>query len=123
MERCWRDRPGSRLRSTRCGWRVVAWRSRADLQDLIPTGSSLTMSESGAYAWIKVGVWALPIYGLLTLWGTLTHQPDPNADFGAYARYVSTTSYLVNHLIGSILGITLGIFGAIALGAYLANGR
>jgi len=81
------------------------------------------MSESGAYAWIKVGVWALPIYGLLTLWGTLTHQPDPNADFGAYARYVSTTSYLVNHLIGSILGITLGIFGAIALGAYLANGR
>src|SRR5215211_8784496 len=116
MERCWRDRPGSRLR-------VVAWRSRGDLQDLIPTGSSLTMSESGAYAWIKVGVWALPIYGLLTLWGTLTHQPDPNADFGAYARYVSTTSYLVNHLIGSILGITLGIFGAIALGAYPANGR
>jgi len=47
------------------------------------------MSESGAYAWIKMGVWTLPIYGLLTLWGTLTHQPDPRADFGAYARYVT----------------------------------
>jgi hypothetical protein len=81
------------------------------------------VSESGAYAWIRLGVWALPIYGLLTLWGTLTHQPDPNADFEAYARYVSTTTYLVNHLIGSIFGITLGILGAIALGAYLANGR
>lgn len=81
------------------------------------------MSGSGAYGWIRVGVWALPIYGLLTFWGTLTHQPDPNTDFEAYARYISTTYYLVDHLIGSILGITLGILGAIALGAYLANGR
>jgi hypothetical protein len=84
---------------------------------------SLTMTVSGAYGWIRVGVWALPIYGLLTFWSTLTHQPDPNTDFEAYARYISTTYYLVDHLVGSIGGTILAIFGAVALGAYLAGGR
>jgi hypothetical protein len=79
--------------------------------------------EPSGIGWIRPGMWALPLYGLLTFAGTLTHQPDPNTDFEAYARYVSTTTYLVGHLVGSILGITLGIFGAIALGAYLAGGR
>jgi len=65
----------------------------------------------------------LPLYGLLTLWTTFIHQPDPNTDFEAYAQYVSTTNYLVDHLIGSILGVTLGIFGAVALGVYLSSRR
>ena len=38
--------------------------------------------------WIRTGLLALPVYGLLTLWATFTHQPDPGADFGAYAEYV-----------------------------------
>jgi hypothetical protein len=66
---------------------------------------------------------ALPLYGLLTLWTTFIHQPDPNTDFEAYARYVSTTNYLVDHLFGSILGVTLAIFGAVALGVYLSSRR
>lgn len=74
-------------------------------------------------SWICAGLLALPIYGLLTFWGTLTHQPDPNTQFEAYSRYISSTYYLVNHLAGSIGGTVLAIFGAVALGAYLASGR
>jgi multisubunit Na+/H+ antiporter MnhC subunit len=73
--------------------------------------------------WVRVGLLALPLYGLLTLWTTFIHQPDPNTDFEAYARYVSTTNYLVDHLFGSILGVTLAIFGAVALGVYLSSRR
>jgi hypothetical protein len=60
---------------------------------------------------------------VLTLWTTFIHQPDHNADFEAYARYVSTTSYLVEHLFGSILGVMLAIFGAVALSIYLSSRR
>jgi hypothetical protein len=60
---------------------------------------------------------------VLTLWTTFIHQPDPKADFEAYARYVSTTSYLVEHLFGSILGVMLAIFGAVALSIYLSSRR
>jgi hypothetical protein len=66
---------------------------------------------------------ALPLSGVLTLWTTFIHQPDPKADFEAYARYVSTTSYLVDHLFGSILGVMLAIFGAVALSIYLSSRR
>ena len=65
----------------------------------------------------------LPVYGLLTFFGTLTHQPDPDTYFEDYIRYVTTTSYLVNHLVASKGGTILLIFGVFALGAYLANGR
>lgn len=81
------------------------------------------MTEQNVTNWIRLGLLALPVYGLLTLWGTFTHQPDPNADFEAYARYISSTTYLVNHLAASIFGTVLAIFGAVALAAYLANGR
>lgn len=74
-------------------------------------------------SWTRTGLLALPVYGLLTLWATFTHQPDPGADFGAYARYVSSGAYLANHLVGSIFGTVLAIFGAVALGASLAVGR
>ncbi|MGH3144518.1 MAG: hypothetical protein ACRDTR_01825 [Rubrobacter sp.] len=73
--------------------------------------------------WIRVGLMALPLYGLLTLWGTFTHQPDPNTEFEAYARYTSSTIYLVNHLVASIFGTVLAILGAVALGAFLAGSR
>ena len=57
------------------------------------------------------------------IWTTFTHQPDPTTEFEAYARYVSTTSYLLGHIFGSILGVTLAIFGAVALGAHLSGRR
>jgi hypothetical protein len=65
----------------------------------------------------------LPLYRLLVLWTTFIHQPDPNTDFEAYARYFSTTNYLLDHLLESIVGVTLAIFGAVALGAYLSSRR
>ena len=81
------------------------------------------MAAPNVGAWVRVGLFALPLYGLLTLWTTFIHQPDPNADFEVYARYVSATNYLVDHLFGSILGVTLAIFGAVALGVYLSSRR
>jgi hypothetical protein len=68
----------------------------------------------------RLGVVALPVYGLLVFLTTLTHQPDYGTDFRAYAEYVTTTSFLVSHLVGSILGTTIGIFGVLALGSVLA---
>lgn len=81
------------------------------------------MATPNVGAWVRTGLLALPLYGLLTLWTTFIHQPNPNTNFEAYARYVSTTNYLVDHLFGSILGVTLAIFGAVALGIYLSSRR
>jgi hypothetical protein len=69
----------------------------------------------------RLGVVAIPVYGLLVLLSTLTHQPDYRTDFPAYAEYVTTTSFLVSHLLGSILGTTIGIFGVLALVTVLAT--
>jgi len=73
--------------------------------------------------WIRVGLLALPVYGLLTAWSSLDSQPDQVKEPEAWARYVSTTSYLVSHLIGSTGGTILAIFGVFALGTYLATSR
>ena len=79
------------------------------------------MPAANIGGWIRIGVWALPVYGLLTFWATFTHEPDRQREVEAYARFLSTTSYLAHHLLGSILGTILAIFGVIALAAYLAN--
>ncbi len=81
------------------------------------------MSTANAANWIRAGLLALPVYGLLTFWATFTHEPDRQNQVEAYARYISTPTYLAQHLLGSILGTILAIFGVIALAAYLANGR
>lgn len=73
--------------------------------------------------WIRAGLLTLPVYGLLTAWATIEPQPDQTADPGAWARFVSSDSYLVSHLIGSTGGTILAIFGTFALGAYLATSR
>lgn len=72
---------------------------------------------------IKAGLVAIPVYGLLTAWSSLTPQPDQTTDFEAWAQFVSTPSYLVSHLIGSVGGTILAIFAIIALGVYLAPSR
>lgn len=79
------------------------------------------MPSANIGAWVRTGVWALPVYGLLTFWATLTHEPNRQTE--AYARYISTTTYLTQHILGSIFGTILAIFGVIALTAYLASGR
>lgn len=71
--------------------------------------------------WIRIGLLALPISGLLTAWATLTPQPNPVTEFEAWSRFVTTTYFMLTHLLGTMLGIILLIFGVIALGAYLAK--
>lgn len=38
--------------------------------------------------------YARAVYGVLTMPGTLTHQPDYKTDFPAYARYITTRTLL-----------------------------
>lgn len=81
------------------------------------------MPAANIGGWIRVGVWALPDYGVLNFWATFTHEPDRQTQVEVYARYISITNYLAQHLLGSILGTILAIFGVMALAAYLANSR
>jgi hypothetical protein len=68
-----------------------------------------------------VGLLGLPLYGVLTFFSSLDPQPDPNTHYDAWARYVTTDSYVLTHLFLSDLGLILAIFGTFALGAYLAG--
>ena len=79
-------------------------------------------SSTNTTNWIRIGLLALPISGLLTAWATLTPQPNPSTEFEAWSRFVSTTKYMISHLLGTMLGSILMILGVIALGAYLAKG-
>src|ERR671920_2036736 len=73
--------------------------------------------------WIRLGLLALPLYGVLTFWSSLDPQPDPNTHYEAWSRYVTTNHYVLTHVFGSILGLILAIFGTFALGAYLTRSR
>ena len=57
--------------------------------------------------WIRAGLMTLPLYGMLTFATTFDAQPDQVKEPEAWARYVSTTSYLVSHLLGATGG-TIG---------------
>ena len=81
------------------------------------------MSAPNTTRWIGVGLLGLPLYGVLTLWSSLNPQPDPNTDYEAWSRYVTTDHYVLTHVFGSILGLILAIFGTFALGAYLTRSR
>jgi hypothetical protein len=70
----------------------------------------------------RIGLWLLPVYGILLGLSTLTHQP-PIEDFDAYARYVTTDVFLVSHLGASISGAALAVLGVVAVTAYLVSGR
>jgi hypothetical protein len=83
--------------------------------------SSSSSSPPNTFNWIRIGLIALPISGVLTAWATITPQPNPSTEFEAWSRFVTTTEYLISHLLGTNLGIILLIFGVIALGAYLAK--
>lgn len=66
---------------------------------------------------LRNGVWLLPVFGALTLWATITHQPDPTTEFTSWARFVTTDEFLAKHLAGSILGLALNTLGVAALAA------
>jgi hypothetical protein len=65
--------------------------------------------------WASGAVWALPVYGALLAVSTITHQPDYQTEFGAYARYVTTPRFLLSHLVASIGGAGFGLVGAAGL--------
>jgi hypothetical protein len=81
------------------------------------------MNARNITRWIRAGLWALAVSGLITAWSTLEPQPDQVRDPDAWARFVSADSYLIGHLFGSTAGTVLAIFGVFALGCFLANSR
>lgn len=81
--------------------------------------ATLVAQEQRLDRYARVGLWALPIYGLANLIGTLSSQPDYKKDFPGYARYISTSPFLASHLFLSILGTGIGILGFTSLFVYL----
>jgi hypothetical protein len=79
------------------------------------------LQQTPAAGWIRVGLFALPAYGLLTAYATMESQPDQVIDPDGWARFVSSTSYLVGHIVANVVGTALAIFGTFALGAFLAT--
>ncbi len=79
------------------------------------------MGANSITRWIGIGLLGLPLYGVLTFFSSLDPQPDPNTHYDAWARYVTTDSFLLTHLFLSDLGLILAIFGTFALGAHLAS--
>lgn len=68
-------------------------------------------------------LWALPIWAMMLLLSVATKQPDPQSQFGEFARYVTTNQFLTSHLINSILGAAIGSVGFIGLLLHLSAGR
>ena len=71
----------------------------------------------------RAALWALPVWAAMLFLGTLTHQPDPQKDFAGFAAYVTTTSFLLSHLINSITGAAIGSIGAVGLVLYLQDSK
>lgn len=85
----------------------------------------MTAKSSGTRGTVSAahaGLWLLPIYAVLLALSSLTHQPDPDTDFEAFARYVTTDIFLASHVLASITGAALGTIGAVAALAFLLRG-
>ena len=74
-------------------------------------------------AWIRAGLFALPVYGILVAYATRNSQPDQTTDPDAWAAFVSTPEYLVEHVLSSVVGAALVILGTMALGVLLSRTR
>lgn len=74
---------------------------------------------------VRLGILALPVSGVLGLVALLSRYgtPNPSVDPRAAARAASSLSYFVTQFVGNVLGLTLLIFGILALTVYLANTR
>jgi len=69
-----------------------------------------------------LGLWLLPVYGLLLAVSTVTQEPDVETDFAGYARYITTGEFLLSHLVASIGGAALAVLGVMAAAVFLAAG-
>jgi hypothetical protein len=74
-------------------------------------------------AFARGALWALPVWAVMLFLGTLTHQPDPQTDFAGFAAYVTTTRFLLSHLINSITGAAIGSIGVVGLMLYLQDSK
>jgi hypothetical protein len=83
----------------------------------------LPMSAQKTVNWIRIGLFALPLSGVLIAWSSLDPQPDQVKHPEEWARFVGSSYYLLTHVFGSIGSALLAIFGVFALGAYLTGGR
>jgi hypothetical protein len=79
--------------------------------------SSLLLDLDRLSRW---GLWALVVWTVLLFLGTITHQPDPRTDFAGFAGYVTTTEFLISHLVTSIVGAAFGVLALVALFTFLA---
>ena len=70
----------------------------------------------------RLGLWFIPVYGVLLALSTLTQQPDYETDFESYAEYITTDGFLASHLGASIAGAALGVLGVVAALAFLVRG-
>ena len=74
-------------------------------------------------AFARGALWALPVWAAMLFFGTITHQPDAQTDFAGFASYVTTTGFLLSHLINSIAGAAIGSIGVIGLMLYLQDSK
>jgi hypothetical protein len=81
------------------------------------------MSAQNISRWMGIGLLGLLLYGALTFFSSIDPQPDPNTHYEAFSRFVTTDAYALKHLFLTLLGTIFGIFGTIALGAYLTRSR
>ena len=81
------------------------------------------MSAQNITRWMGIGLLGLLLYGAMTFFSSIDPQPDPNTHYEAWARFVTTDGYALKHLFLTLLGTIFGIFGTIALGAYLTRSR
>jgi len=74
---------------------------------------------------IRLGILALPVAGVLTFVGLIGRYNTPNPRLApkVAAQAASTTCYVVSQFVGNVLGLTLLIFGVLALTVYLAETR
>jgi hypothetical protein len=86
-------------------------------------GKELLMSAPNITRWIGIGLLGLSLYWVLIFFSSLNPQPDYNTQPEAWARYVTTNHYVLEHLFLSVLGQVFAIFGVFALGVYLATSR
>lgn len=63
----------------------------------------------------QVLIWAAPLWAGLLFIGTIDHQPSPQTAFADYARFTTTTRFLLGHIFASIVGAGIGNIGFAAL--------
>ena len=85
-----------------------------------PAGDNATLPVRYLDRTARWGAWALPVWSVLLFLATATHQPDPRTDFAEFARYVTTTQFLISHIVASIIGAAIGVLGLLALFTFLA---